>query len=67
MVLVEIPLDLSGIKSAILRKFVKTIDIKVILEIEESNTEIIMGDDYLMHRNHTFGTIPVKMKKAELL
>lgn len=64
---VKIPLDLSCIKSPDLKKFIQLIDIYVILEIEDDDEQIRIEDDYIMHGNHDFGSIPTEIRKKSLI
>jgi hypothetical protein len=63
---VEIPLDLSQIKSESLKSFLKTIEIHVIIKMEETDTEFILKDDYIVHKNQDYTDLPTKIEKKDL-
>ena len=56
----EIKLNLGEIKPE-LRKILEKININVVLEYSLTDTEFVLRDDYVVHKNEKYAEIPLRI------
>jgi hypothetical protein len=63
----KLPVDLTQVKDPQLKSFLQKLDLKAYFEIDETETDFTLTDDYLVHENSDYNSLPLEIAKKDLI